>query len=217
MASLVDSSVFDVNDTVGIVEDAVVVSHQNHGALALPRKPPHQLHDHPPALRIERPCGFIRQDDIRLPGQGACDGNPLFLSAAQVGRQAAVFIAKSDLVQQCGGDVAGIAAVHPFEVQGQFHVFPRRQGREQIEALEHEPDLGEPNPRQLFLVQVGYFLSQNPEASGTGPQDTAHDRQQRCFSAAGRTHQEHQLARLHVHVYGIQGSQLGCAGRINFG
>ena len=100
MASFVDLSVFDVDDTVGVVQDAIVVSHQNDGAVALPRQAAHQLHHDAPALRIECCGGFIRQNNVRLAGQRACDGNPLFLAAAQVGGQAAILIAQADLFEK---------------------------------------------------------------------------------------------------------------------
>ena len=84
MASLVDLSVFDLNDTVCVVQNAVIVSHDNDGAVVFQRQPVHHFHDDPAALKVERGGGLVRQNDARLAGQGARDGYSLFLPAAQV-------------------------------------------------------------------------------------------------------------------------------------
>ena len=40
---------------------------------------------------------------------------------------------------------------------GKLHVLQGRGSREQVEALEDEPDLLVPNPRQLIFVHVRHF------------------------------------------------------------
>ena len=50
MTSFVDSSVFDPDETVGVVQDAIVVSYNDDGAVAFARQKTDQLHDGAPAL-----------------------------------------------------------------------------------------------------------------------------------------------------------------------
>ena len=52
-------------------------------------------------IRIEITGRFVREQDFRIVGQGAGNGNPLLFAAGQFGRAMLVTFRKADRVEQC--------------------------------------------------------------------------------------------------------------------
>ena len=95
------AAVFDVEDAVGDVEDAVVVGAQEHRASFAFREIAEQVDDVAPGLAVERRGRLVGEDDARTAGERPRDGDPLFLAAGQLGDPGvAPESAESDRMQQ---------------------------------------------------------------------------------------------------------------------
>ena len=54
------------------------------------------------------------------------------------------------------------------KVEGGRDVFQRCHGRDQVEGLEHKPDMVAAKERQTVFVQGGQVVSENLNSTGTG-------------------------------------------------
>src|ERR1039457_4029481 len=89
-------------------------------------------------------------------------------------------------------------------MERQLDILPRREGREQIEALEDEAEVLQPHPRQAALRQADRLTPVHLHTAAGGLKDAAHDGQQRRFAAPRRAHQHEKLAGIHVQVHAGQ-------------
>ena len=79
-----EPSIFQVQDPVRNVEDAIIVGNQQDGCAPLPGQGLHAI-DHLAARRlVERRCRFVRQQPGRLSDQGARNGHALALPPRQL-------------------------------------------------------------------------------------------------------------------------------------
>ena len=74
----------------------------------------------------------------------AGDGHALLLSTRQPAREMTATVAEVHLLEQFVGAGEGGLAVHPREVQRHGDVLTSSQRRDEVERLEHEPDLVTP-------------------------------------------------------------------------
>src|ERR1035438_4939296 len=89
-------------------------------------------------------------------------------------------------------------------MERQLDILPRRQGREQIEALEDEAEVLQPHAGQPALRQADRLTPVHLHAAVGGLKDAAHDGQQRRLAAPRRAHQHEKLAGIHVQVHAGQ-------------
>src|SRR5262249_60531322 len=87
---------------------------------------------------------------------------------------------------------------------GQFQIPIRRQRREEVETLEHEPDLAAAQVGTRGVAHRGQVLAVDYDAARTRSEQTTQDVQQRRFAAAGRPHYRDEFAGRGRYVYPAQ-------------
>src|SRR5262245_36762512 len=78
--------------------------------------------------------------------------------------------------------------------EGQANILNRCERWKQMIGLENESDMPTPQLGQRFGLSTGRRLPADAHRALSRRQHAAEDRQQRCLAAAGRAHQQHQLA-----------------------
>ena len=95
-----DFSVFDIDDAVGKLDDAIIMSDDHDGPAPIVRQCSKHLDDCAAALGIECGRGFIGQNDFRVACQGARNGDALLLSSTQILWKSVVLLGQTDLFEE---------------------------------------------------------------------------------------------------------------------
>ena len=90
--------------------------------------------------------------------QRAGDRHPLALAARELVGAVVHPVAQADPVERRPGALPALPAAHAGVDQRQLHVLQRRGAGQQVEGLEHEPDLPVAHPGQLVVGEPGHFL-----------------------------------------------------------
>lgn len=112
-----NASVLDTDQAVGAVDDLAVVGGEDECSAETPVDVAHQRQDSFAGLVIEIRSGLIGQDDVRLSDQGARDGNPLALPAAQLIRAMTRELGELHDVEKVGNAPAPFGRVQLFHLQ----------------------------------------------------------------------------------------------------
>src|SRR5690606_18546322 len=118
----------------------------------------------------------------------------LLLAAAHVARIAAQLVGEPDGLQCTFGFRHGLGVAHAPHVERQADILEGRQRREEIVGLENEADVTAPQIGELLGRQPVDGLVLDTYRTRGRRQDAAEDRQQGRLAAAGRAHQQRQLA-----------------------
>ena len=108
------------------------------------------------------PNGSIKQHQLRLPDQGAAQGDALGLAAGQGDRPGLSLAGQADLGQRVGGSLPQVAAARPGPAAGrepQRDVGQDPQPRDQPRFLEH--DRAVPRDQHLAVV-AGIEAAEHP-------------------------------------------------------
>ncbi len=92
-------------------------------------------------LLVERRKGLVHQDQTRVLREAARDGDALPHAARQLVRIVVRKFAQAHELEQRRATLAPRRAVHPAQVEREFHVGERGFPRQQRRVLEHHPDL----------------------------------------------------------------------------
>ena len=82
--ALLVAPVVHAGDAVGVVKDAVVMGHDQDGAIFAARHVFEEFHDHVAVLRVQCCGGFVADDELRLMHQRTGDGHALLLPAGKL-------------------------------------------------------------------------------------------------------------------------------------
>ncbi len=107
-----EPAVFEGNDTIGDIENAIVVSHQQDGAALAFRKVVNVFDHLASRCPIKRGCGFIGQNDLRFANEGAGDRHALLLPAGDLRRVVIDAIAQTDRFQDRDTFLPGLPPRH---------------------------------------------------------------------------------------------------------
>jgi hypothetical protein len=197
---------------VGLVRD-----HQ-HGDAVLLVQAAQQFHDLLAALGVEVAGGLVGEQNGRLADDGAGDGHALLLPAGQFRRGVLLPAAEAHRLQ-----CAGSAAVVPHQrrlaavEQRQFDVLLRRGARQQIEALEDEPQVAAAQPCPLVARQCFDMCAMEQVLPAAGRVQAAEDVHRGRLARAARAHDGHEFAGADVEIDALQGHQLSRAAAIDLG
>src|SRR5581483_6150600 len=125
------------------------------------------------------------------------------LAAGQRRRPRAPFLREADAIErlQC----APLRVRKPVaEEVGQEHVLQRRQGRQQVEALEDEADLRMPQRRQLGVAHRAQIAAEDPRLALERPVQAAEKVEQRALAAPALPLDRDELAAAHAQVHAAQ-------------
>ena len=92
------------------------------------------------------------------------------------------------MAEQLLGAGAGLLARRPGELGRDEHVVANRQIVEQLEELEHEADLGAPEPGGARLAQLVHANAVEADLAAGRPIQPADQVEQRRLAASRRTH-----------------------------
>src|SRR4051794_35396277 len=84
---------------------------------------------------VEIAGGFVREQDGRVEGQGARDGNALTLAAGEFVRQMIEAMAELHQLEQFVRAFIDIAARDALQMKGQGYILDARQAGEQVKEL----------------------------------------------------------------------------------
>src|SRR5207249_4366403 len=134
---------------------------------------------------------FIGEQNLGLTDHRASDGHPLLLTARKSVGPAVQLL----LDVEHGHDRVEAVRVEaiPLNVLGDGDVLPRRQGRQQVEALEHEADLVASKPRTVSVAHGGEIVPIHADVAAGRTGQSAQDVKQGRFAAAGGAHHRNKL------------------------
>ena len=105
----------------------------------------------------------------------------------------------------------GTGRLHPGDRERQRDVLLRRQRRQQVERLEHEPDVLAAQARERAVGHRGDLLAADPDRPGRRPVEPGEQVHERGLAGAGRAHDGRELAGGDVERDAAQGVDGGVA------
>ena len=139
----------------------------NHHGHSLVRQLPHDLQHLSDHLWVQGAGGLVKEDYVRVHGQGADNGNPLLLSAGDAARIDVRLVRQSDAFQQPAGVLLRLGLGLPLQGDGgKGDVLHHRQVGKQVEVLEHHSHFA---PHRVDVHPLGSdILSLKPDFSAGG-------------------------------------------------
>lgn len=121
------------------------MSDDDDGAALLIDELSQQAAEHLPGDRIQAAGGLIGEHQIGIGDQGAGDGDPLLLAARERVGVVRAAIDDVEAIKQPIDARLGVGHAH----HRQANIVFGRQGRDQVEGLEHQPDVSAAKARQV--------------------------------------------------------------------
>ena len=203
---LLDAAIIDEDDTVGnFARKTHLVGDHQHGDAGVGQLF-HQLQHFADHLRVQGGGGLVKQDDVRVHGQGTSNGNALLLAAGKALGEDIGLIGQAHAGQQLVGTGGGLLLVLELEqFRGQAEVLLDGQVGEEIEVLEHHAHL------LAHGVNVGFvhFHALKFDAAAGGDLQPVQAAQERGFAAAGGADQADHIAAVNVNVDALEDIQRG--------
>src|SRR5436190_16961798 len=114
-------------------------------------------HDGFAIARVEVARRFVGEKNGRLAREGACDRDPLLLTAGELTGQMLGAMAHADALQRFEHETFALTRSHAAISQRQFDVLINGEIANEIEALENESDLAIPDASAFRERQIGYL------------------------------------------------------------
>ena len=203
---LLDLAVVDEDDAVGhLAGEAHLVGDHQHGDAGVGQLL-HQLQHLTDHLRVKGGGGLVEQDDIRVHGQSAGNGNALLLAAGKALGEHIGFIGQADTGQQLLGTLGSLLlALELEQLRGQAEVLLDGQVGEEVEVLEHHAHL------LAHGIDVGIIHLDAPKLDGAagGDLQPVQAAQEGRLAAAGGADQADHVAAVDVDINTLQHVQGG--------
>ena|GEM_PF-6272803 len=198
------TAVEEADGTAGLSGLFFIVGHHYDGASVFFIQLMQQLHDFRTHLGVQITGRLIGEYYLRIADDGARNGNTLALTAGKLCRHVAHTVAQTHLLQYFLCQTATLLGRHLSVQQRQLHVIQYIQRINQVERLEHKPQLPVTESRQFPVLHAvhlnaGYFN----RSAGRRIQQT-HNVQQSRLTATGRTHDTEEFPLVHFEVYILQ-------------
>src|SRR5262252_2920026 len=154
-------SVTECHDSGAVLRDVDLVCDEYDGDSALAIQALENPHDFDAGFRVEVPGRLVGQQDRRVVDQRARDGDALLLSARELVRMMVGAVAQADEFEHLLRTLVPLGRLHRVAAveERQLDVVERRRPRQQVENLEHEPDLLVAHGCQRVLRHPGHVLA----------------------------------------------------------
>jgi len=136
--------------------------------------------------------------------QRAGDRHPLALPARQLVRPVRHPVGEPDVLERPGRLGTALLRGHARVNQRQLDVVEGTGARQQVEGLEHEPDLFVADPRQFIVGQIAHLLTVEPVFAPRRRVEAADEVHERRFPRTRRAHDGHELVALHLDLDAAQ-------------
>ncbi|GES16003.1 hypothetical protein Amac_096010 [Acrocarpospora macrocephala] len=172
-------------------------------ALPFLAQPQQQVDDLLAGGGVEVAGRFVGQQQRRLGDERASDRHPLLLAARELAGQGLLPAGEPDGRDEVTGPGLAVEA-HPVRQHRREHVVEHAEGRQQVEALEDEPDRA-PVPLQPAPPQRVDALPAHVDLAPVREVHGADEVQQRRFARPGRAGERHGAARRDVQADPVEG------------
>ena len=180
-----DLAVVDSEAMLGPRGELVVVRDEQHGESAIALCVEDHLHHLIRARGVELARHLVGEEEVRVVGEGDRDGDALALAAGEPAGEVVEPVRETELVEQVlGAVVAGLVAA---EIQGELDVLAGGEERDQVAALQHDPDAVGAQPGARGVVQPGDVVAVEVDRARVGHHEPRDEPEQRGLPAAGRT------------------------------
>ena len=201
-----DPAVAQLDCPLRVARRERAVRHQDDGQVPLGVELPQQREDRLPRLRVEVAGRLVGQDESRLGHERPRDGDALLLAAGELGGAAARDRRRE---RHPGEGLARAPARLPpadaEELERPGHVLLRREGGEQVEALEDEADLPQADVAAGIVPQVGEVAPPDQHPPGARRIQARDQVENRALARAARAQDGDELARRDAEAHLTQG------------
>jgi len=157
-------------------------------------RPAEQVEHRPTALAVEAAGGLVGEEDAGPRSQDAGDGRSLSLSDADLLRKVPRAVLEPHRLQRSPNPVGPLRPGTPVEEEGKGDVLLDGEHLDQVEGLEHEPDLAAAKPRHRRVVQGTEPMPAQPHLARGGPLQSGQQPEQGGLPASARTGDRQELA-----------------------
>ena len=187
-----DDAVGEVHRARGVLgrQLRVVGDHYDQTVLGDLREQVHDLHR---GVGVKRAGGLVGQHDLRVVDERAGDGDALHLAARELARLLVQVLGQPDRRQGFLGAAGALGLPHARERQRQLHVLQDGLVRDEVVALEHEPDavVAESVPIAVLVAVGGNAVDDH--VAGVVMIQAAHHVQKRRLARARRPQNRHEF------------------------
>ncbi len=199
-----DPAARDVHDAVRDGDEPQVVGDQHERLARLAADALEQLEHGAARLRVERAGGLVGQDEARVLGDGAGDGDALLLATRELGGEVV------DAVRQAH---AGEHVVDRQRVDAnlarQLDVLARGEACDEVVELEDEAHVVAPVEGKALLVELRDVAPVEENLPRGGLLHAAEHVEHRGLAGPRRAHDEHEFAALELQVDAVGGAHGG--------
>jgi len=159
------AAVVDAVDVLAALGQPQIMGDQHQRGAAAGVELEQQVADVLAGALVQRAGRLVGEQDARPGDEGTRQRHALLFAAGQLAWVMARAMGQPDLVQHC---IHPRAILAPAQLQRQGDVLGGGQRRQQVEALEDEPDLARTQLRAGFLVQAGQVVPGQSDAAAAG-------------------------------------------------
>src|SRR5437660_8618748 len=203
-----DPAVGKANDAPGAAEDGFAVGDDDQRLAARVQRA-EQVQDGLGGARVELAGRLVREQQRGLVHERARDRDALLLAPGERRRAVVHAVAEAHVAQHALGTGARVARRTPGVARGQRDVLARVEVRQQVEALEHEPDGARADRGQLAPRRARERTAVDHDVARARAVEPAEHVHQRGFSAAALAHDRHVLAGPHREADAAERAHLG--------
>mgnify|MGYP001816263317 CR=1 FL=1 len=171
---------------------------QEQGAANPVTQTEQQLNDALPAVCVQISGRFVGEQDVRIAGEGACQGYTLLFATGQLTWLVRKALSKPDLTQQQLSLRSRTAFAS--DLQWQSHILQCAHPRQELEGLEHETDApGAPRSTRIF-VQFTEIASEQRNSTLGRLVQPGKQAEQRGFTGTRGSEYRYRLSGIDLHV-----------------
>ena len=158
--------VLEPDDGAGVGHHLGVVGGEDEGGPVAPVHLAHQVDDVPAGLRVEVGGGLVGEHERRVGDQRPGHGHALPLAAGELAGAVAGVVGEPHRLEERVHPPSPLRGGHaPLQEQRELHVLEDGEHRHQVEGLEDEADVVEPQPGERALGELRGVLAVHPDGA----------------------------------------------------